>query len=138
MRIFRPVADTGGVGIVGINVHFQPEGVADPHLYVIEPGGGGGRSLHGDGVPVLDAESRSVRRAHVNMAVGDDAALRNGDDPLGSHDGEAGRSPATLPDSRTGGLTFSVKESVREISTWVLLRSGPSTRTFSMAAGRGR
>ena len=48
-----------------------------------------------------------------------------------------GEDPARSPDSRTGGLTFSTKLSVLEISTCDFLRSGPSTRTPSMARMEG-
>ena len=48
-----------------------------------------------------------------------------------------GAEPAISPDSRTGGFTLSVKESVREISTCEALRTGPKTRTFSIGRSEG-
>lgn len=85
------VLEAHGIGIVGVHVHLQAELVADTNLYV-EPAGtlGAAEGVHGNVVAVLHTEASTVGGTHVDVAVGDDAALLQGNDTLGADDGNGG------------------------------------------------
>ena len=83
------VLEAHGVGVIGVHVHLQAELVGDTNLHV-EPAGalGAAECVYGDVVAVLHAETSAVSGAHVDVTVGDDAALLQGDDALGADDGD--------------------------------------------------
>ena len=87
---------------------------------------------HCDLVAIGHIERLGIGGVHVNVAMGATKAFAGWTEPLGPYT-VIGAEPRTLPELRTGASIPRKNSSVREISTWLALRSGPNTRTRSIS-----
>ena len=85
------VRKTDGIGIIRVKMHLKTEGIAYTNLHVIEASATRSLRINGNVITVLDTEALTVPRFHMDMTVGNDAALLEGNDTLGTDDGDGGR-----------------------------------------------
>ena len=72
----------------------------------------------------------------MDVSIGNNTAFIQLYHTLGPDNSQT-RGPLNITGRANRGCTFNTKVSVAEISTWVCLRSGPRTRTFSIGRSEG-
>ena len=97
------VADTCGVSVVGIDVHFETESSICTDLYVVEGGAAFAVCFNGDVVAVLYAEFSGIVKAHVNVSVGNDATFLQRNHAFRTDDGN-GRGACDVTGFTNGGF----------------------------------